>query len=89
MDPKKNAKLREMLNNPGLIVAPACHDAVCAKIVEKLGFQAAHVGGNVSAGTMIGKPDIGLLSFTEMIDKAHKIASAIDIPLIADADTGS
>ena len=84
----KNAQLRQMLNEPGLIVAPCVHDALCAKIAQKVGFKAIYMGGNCTAGTIMGQPDIGIISGAEMINRARYLAHAVDIPLIADADTG-
>lgn len=88
MDGKKNARLRELLERPGLIVAPGCHDGVGARIIQKLGFEVCYMGGNGTMSSYLGKPDIGLGTATEMITRARYLAECLDIPLICDADTG-
>jgi 2,3-dimethylmalate lyase len=84
----KNAQLRQLLARPGILMAPGCHDALGARIIEEAGFSVAYMTGNGVSGSMAGVPDAGLLTMTEMVDQARRIASAIDIPLICDADTG-
>jgi len=88
MDVKKNARLRELLNKPGIVVAPGCHDGIGARIIQKAGFEVAYMGGNCTMSSLLGKPDIGLGTATEMINRAHYLAECIDIPLFCDADTG-
>lgn len=80
--------LRALLNEPGLVVAPGCHDALGARIAEKLGFKAVYMSGNATSAACLGKPDIGLLGLSEMVARARGIASAVDVPVICDADTG-
>jgi 2-methylisocitrate lyase-like PEP mutase family enzyme len=84
----KNRKLRELMDSPGLIVAPGVGDAIAARLVQKTGFDVCYMTGNGAVGSMIGKPDIGLATMTEMVQRAHNIVSCLDIPLISDADTG-
>lgn len=81
-------KLKTLLNQNGIVVAPGCHDALGAKIIERVGFEAAYMTGNGVSSSLIGKPDIGLLTMTEMVNRARGMAAAINIPLICDADTG-
>lgn len=88
MDVKKNARLRELLCKPGLIVAPGCHDGVGARLIQEAGFDVAYMGGNGTMSTLLGKPDIGLGTATEMVNRAGYLAECIDIPLVCDADTG-
>lgn len=83
-----NKKLREMLNKPGIILAPGAFDAWSAKLVEKAGFPAVYMTGYGASASVLGAPDIGLMTLTEMAAHAKNMATAIDIPLIADADTG-
>ena len=70
-----------------MVSAPGCYDGLTAKLIERAGFDACYMTG---AGTAsgYGLPDYGLLTATEMVDNAARIASAVDIPVIADADTG-
>jgi len=71
-----------------MVLAPGCYDALGARLVEEAGFPAAYMTGFGSAASRLGRPDIGLMTLPEMVDNARRIAQAIDIPVIADADTG-
>jgi len=81
------AALRRLLDGPGMLVAPGAYDALGAMLVEQTGFAACYMTG---AGTSVsrGYPDFGLLTMSEMVDNAARMAASIGIPLIADADTG-
>ncbi|TQL91094.1 isocitrate lyase/PEP mutase family protein [Pseudonocardia kunmingensis] len=81
-------RLRELLAAPGPLVAPGAYDALSARLVEQAGFDAVYMTGFGTTATLIGRPDVGLLSGAEMADNARRIAGAVEIPLIADADTG-
>ena len=81
-------KLNDLLSTGKLIVAPGAYDALTAKLIEGAGFEAVYMTGYGTAAAMLGLPDIGLLTMTEMLNNARAIADAVDIPLIADADTG-
>jgi 2-methylisocitrate lyase-like PEP mutase family enzyme len=70
-----------------MLVAPGAYDAITARMVAQAGFKAAYMTGAGTAATL-GFPDYGLITMTEMVDNAARLARAIDIPLIADADTG-
>ncbi|WIV11967.1 isocitrate lyase/PEP mutase family protein [Proteiniborus sp. MB09-C3] len=85
---KKTTMLRQLLNAKEILVAPGAHDALTARVIEKSGFKAVYMTGYGQAASVLGKPDIGLLSMTEMLDRARKFASAVNIPVIADGDTG-
>lgn len=69
-------------------MAPGAHDALTAKIVEKVGFPAVYMTGYGQAASHLGKPDVGLLTMSEMVARAANIVEAAGIPVIADADTG-
>jgi 2-methylisocitrate lyase-like PEP mutase family enzyme len=71
-----------------MVLAPGCYDALGARLVEEAGFSATYMTGFGTAASRLGRPDVGLLSLTEMADNAHRIAEAVEIPVIADADTG-
>ena len=88
MDGKKNARLRELINQPGIVVAPGCHDGLTARLVQQNGFQVCYMGGNGTMASYLGIPDIGLGTATEMITRARYLAEVLDIPLVCDADTG-
>jgi 2-methylisocitrate lyase-like PEP mutase family enzyme len=70
-----------------MVLAPGAYDALTARLVARHGFPAVYMTG---AGTSVahGYPDYGLLTLTEMVDNAARMTAAVDIPVIADADTG-
>jgi 2-methylisocitrate lyase-like PEP mutase family enzyme len=80
--------LRALLREQRPLLAPGCYDALSARLVEEAGFSAAYMTGFGSAAGRLGRPDVGLLTMSEMVDNAYRIAEAVDIPVIADADTG-
>jgi len=80
--------LRELLNQPGIIRVPGAYDAWSARLVEKAGFPAVYMTGYGASASVLGQPDIGLMTMTEMVAQAKNMAAAIGIPLIADGDTG-
>ncbi|MCW0216416.1 MAG: oxaloacetate decarboxylase [Pseudonocardia sp.] len=85
------ARLRELLARvpqDGPLILPGAYDGLSARLVELAGFDAAYMTGFGTTATLLGAPDVGLLSGTEMADHARRLASAIGIPLLADADTG-
>ncbi|MHA6764612.1 isocitrate lyase/PEP mutase family protein [Streptacidiphilus sp. PAMC 29251] len=83
------ARLRALLAGGGLITAPGVYDGLTAALVARTGFGAAYLTGAGVAVGGFGLPDIGLLTQTEMADRARVVATALgDVPLIADADTG-
>ena len=80
-------KLKELLRRDKLLVAPGCFDGLSARLVEEAGFEAAYLSGGAVARSM-GIPDIGLVTMSEVIERAAQVVSAVTIPVIADADTG-
>src|SRR5262245_48928349 len=85
---KTTTALRQLLRQPGIIVAPGAYDCLTAKSIEREGFPVVYMTGAGTAATRVGKPDLGFASLTEMLANASAIASTIGVPLIADADTG-
>jgi methylisocitrate lyase len=85
---KKSTIFRKMLSEPGIIVMPGAYDALSAKIIEMVGFKAIQHTGYGTAASLLGMPDIGLVSFGEMVDRVASIARAVKIPVIGDSDTG-
>ena len=82
-------KLRELLAGNEIIVAPGAYDAWSAKLIAKLDFQAVYMTGYGVSASVLGKPDIGLITLIEMVTAAKNIVDAAgDIPVIADADNG-
>jgi len=81
-------RLRELLAAPDLIVAPGAYDCLSARLIEAAGFPAVYMTGFGTAAAYLGRPDVGLLGMSEMADNARRIVQAVDVPVIADADTG-
>lgn len=71
-----------------LLTVPGCFDCLSAKLVANAGFSAAYLTGSGLSMSALGAPDMGVISFAEVLDRATRIADSIDIPLICDADTG-
>jgi len=71
----------------GMVTAPGCFECMGARAIERAGFEAVYMTGAGTAATL-GYPDYGLVTMSEMADNAGRIASAIKLPVIADADTG-
>jgi methylisocitrate lyase len=69
-------------------VVPGCHDAFSAKIIEACGFEAVQISGYGLAGSLLGKPDVGLVQMKDILDLSWNIAQAVEIPVMADMDTG-
>jgi 2,3-dimethylmalate lyase len=84
----REAALGELLAGGEMVLAPGCYDALGARLVEEAGFPAVYMTGFGTAAARLGLPDVGLMGLTEMVDNARRIAQAVEIPLIADADTG-
>ncbi|MDR5781406.1 isocitrate lyase/phosphoenolpyruvate mutase family protein [Caballeronia sp. LZ065] len=86
-DASKGARVRAMLARREAVAVPGTHDALGAMLIEAAGFEAVYISGYCVAASR-GKPDIGLISGSEMIAQAAQIVAAVDLPVIADADTG-
>jgi carboxyvinyl-carboxyphosphonate phosphorylmutase len=80
--------LRTLLDGPEPVLAPGAYDALSAVLIEQAGFPAVYMTGFGVTASLIGRPDVGLLSMSEMVDAARRIVSAVGVPVIADADTG-
>jgi methylisocitrate lyase len=80
--------MKDLLEKDGIIVAPGVYNAFTAKIVEKMGFKMAYMSGSCTSTALMGFPDVGLLTMSEMVENAKRISSSVGIPIIADADTG-
>lgn len=85
---RMTTKLRELIESEEILVAPSAYDALSAKIIEKAGFKAIGTTGYGMSASLLGKPDVGLLTMTEVVDQCKRIANAVNIPVMADADTG-
>ncbi len=81
-------RLRDMLDQPGIITMPGCHDALSASLAEEAGFESTFMSGFAVSATRLGKPDTGLISYSEMLDQGRYICSRVSIPVFGDGDTG-
>jgi 2-methylisocitrate lyase-like PEP mutase family enzyme len=81
-------KLRRLIEAGPIVMAPGAYDAISARLVQQAGFAAVYMTGFGATASRIGMPDIGLLTQTEMTTHARDMVRAVDIPVIADADTG-
>jgi 2-methylisocitrate lyase-like PEP mutase family enzyme len=81
------ARLRALLRRDGMVVAPGAYDCITARLIERAGFDAVYMTGAGTAA-MLGYPDFGLVTMSEMVANAGRIAAAVARPVIADADTG-
>ena len=81
-------RLREMLAGPEPVLAPGAYDGLTARLIEKTGFEAVYMTGFGTAASLLGRPDIGLLTLSEMVDNTRRIAQGVEVPVIADADDG-
>ncbi len=84
----KRRAFRERMKRDGIIVGAGVYDGLSAKIAEHLGFEAVYMTGAGVSATVLGVPDLGLLTMSEMVRQARNIAAAVNLPLISDADTG-
>ena len=80
--------LRDRIKTGPVIIAPGIYDAYGARLVEQAGFEAVYMTGNGVSASLLGRPDVGLVDLTLITGHAHRVAAAVDIPLICDADTG-
>jgi 2-methylisocitrate lyase-like PEP mutase family enzyme len=82
------SRLRALLGGAGPLVAPGAYDALSARLVEQAGFDVVYMTGFGTTAGLLGRPDVGLLSAAEMADNARRLVAAVDVPVIADGDTG-
>lgn len=84
----KSRRLRELLSRDEILVVPGAYDALTARMIEKVGFDAVYMTGGGTVNSLTGLPDNGLITLTEMSMNARYIAEATSVPVISDADTG-
>lgn len=85
---KKTTILRKAIMDRRAVVVPGCHDALSAKVIENCGFEAIQISGYGLAGSLLGKPDVGLVQMKDILDLTWNIVQATNIPVMADVDTG-
>ncbi|MBU4256359.1 MAG: isocitrate lyase/PEP mutase family protein [Thermoplasmatales archaeon] len=84
----KTKQLRALIEKPGMILRPGIYDSLTAKLAEKAGFEWVLLTGYGVSGAMLGRPDVGLLSFGEILQKAREVCNMVNIPVVVDVDTG-
>jgi len=84
----RHRALRERLARPDILLVPGAYDCITARLVEVAGFDALYITGSGVSMSALGAPDMGALSFGEILDRVRRICDSVAIPVIADADTG-
>ena len=82
------ARFRELLAEPGVVVAPGAYDAITARVIVSHGFPVVYMTGAGTVNAHLGLPDIALGTLTEFVENAGRIVDTVDVPVICDADTG-
>lgn len=86
---RPTTRFRSLLTSPDLLVAPGAYDGLSARLIAQAGFPLVYMTGFGTAASVLGQPDVGLLTMSEMVSRASALSAVIgDTPLIADADTG-
>ena len=85
---RATTKLRSLLREPGIIMAPGAYDCLTARIIQNAGFPAVYMTGAGTSVATLGYPDLALATMNEMVGNAADIAATVEVPVIADADTG-
>ena len=86
--PSPADRLRALLDRPGILVMPGCHDAMSARLIEEAGFELGFMSGFAVSADRLGMPDTGLISYAELADQGQNICRAASVPMIGDGDTG-
>src|SRR3954466_9173661 len=81
-------RLRELLDQPGVIRSLGAHDVFTARLIEAAGLETVFMGGFGTSASLLGLPDVGFLTLTEMADAVRRTAQRVAIPVVADGDTG-
>jgi len=85
---EKARTLRDLLAKGEFILAPGIYDGISARVADRMGFPALYMTGYGATASMLGLPDAGLATYTDMVERAAMLCSVVETPLIADADTG-
>ena len=86
---KTTTQLKRMILERKALVVPGCHDALSAKLTQRAGFKAIQASGFGIAASLLGEPDVGLVTLTEMVEQTRHMVDAVSIPVMADGDTGN
>ncbi|MBJ7305633.1 MAG: isocitrate lyase/PEP mutase family protein, partial [Gemmataceae bacterium] len=82
------SQLRHLLAKPGIIRSLGAHDVFTALLVQQAGLETVFLGGFGTSASLLGLPDVGLITLSEMADAVRRMASRLHIPVVADGDTG-
>lgn len=85
---RRTTLLKKYINDPDILIMPGVYDALSAKIAQYCGVKAIQVSGYGLAGSYLGLPDVAILTKSQMVELTRNICSAVDIPVMADGDTG-
>ena len=85
---RKTTMLKKLINDPKVLVMPGVYDALSALVAEKCGVQAIQVSGYGQAASYLGRPDVGIIAKSQMVDIVRNICAVTSIPVMADGDTG-
>ncbi len=85
---RRTTRFRRLMEAPEILVLPGIHDALSLRIAEQAGFKAVAAGGYAATASLLGAPDVGQLTMTEMADMYARLADRSELPIFADADTG-
>jgi len=85
---KNTTRLKQLILAPEILKLPCAHDALTARIAVQAGFKALCAGGYGASAALLGQPDVGLMTLTEMADHIRRLTDCVDLPLLADGDTG-
>ncbi len=85
---RKTTRLRQLIESPRILVMPGAYDVITAKIIQETGFDSVQISGANVCVAHYGVPDYSLVSMREMVEQSGRIANAVDIPTMGDADTG-
>jgi len=88
MDQTPPQRLRALLDEPGILALPGAFDALSARLAEQAGFEAVFTSGFGISATTLGMPDMGMLTMAENTDRVDEITGTLEVPLVADMDTG-
>src|SRR5690348_9636638 len=81
-------RFRELLSQPGIIRSLGAHDVFTARLIEAAGLETVFLGGFGTSASLLGLPDVGLITLSEMADAVQRMAARVQIPVVADGDTG-
>src|SRR5690606_25118599 len=85
---KRTTRFRLLIEAPEILLLPGAHDALSVRLAEQAGFAAVTCGGYSAAASLLGAPDVGQLTMTEMAEMYARLADCTDLPIFADGDTG-